>query len=315
MNKNNNKNLPTISIGTSALNEENMIGNFLQSLLNQEQLSYHLDKIIINSDGSSDNTTKIAKSFKNKHLLVIDHKIRKGRTNRIMEIFKINTSDILVIIDTDMLLGSPRALENLVHAFNSKKTLIAGLNVQPINSKTFVGRLLYTWEKMWLEIRMRIRNGDTILSLRGGAFAIRNDLVKQITIPQTIHQIAEYLYHSVKNKNKSGSFKFIVNALVYYRQPETLADYISSLSRGDKQDIVTFTNIFGRSILQEYIIPRKQKYQGLFKTFLRYPLSLCLTLCFVQFARIVSKNKNNLDKHGFWPVTYSTKKAFTLKDI
>jgi hypothetical protein len=134
---------------------------------------------------------------------------------------------------------------------------MVGLNVQPIRSTTLIGKLLYAWEKMWLEIRMNVKKGNTLLSLRGAAFAVKGDLVKQLIIPQSIHQIAEFVYHTIKKRGLS--FQFASDASVYYRQPETFADYVSALSRGDNQDIAEFKKIFGTAIFKEYEIPREQK--------------------------------------------------------
>jgi glycosyltransferase involved in cell wall biosynthesis len=308
----NKKNL-TLSVGTSALNEENMIANFLESLLMQEQISFRLERIIINSDGSTDRTTSIARSFNNKKIYVIEHTSRKGKKARIAQLLQANTSDVLLILDTDMLLGSSRSLEALIRAFYNPLVGIAALNVQPIRSKTFTGKIIYRWEKIWLEIRTVIHHGNTIFSLRGGAFAVRGKLVKELSLTSSIHQIAEYLYFVIREKG--FSFRFVENALVYYRQPETFTDYLSILSRGDNEDVARFQEMFGHEIAKEYNIPRKEKYKVFWKTFLKSPISLVVTLVFIKITRMISKNRNNLDRHGFWPVVNSTKKTFTLKDI
>ena len=63
MNKEIKKTLPTVTVALSAFNEETNIGNFIASVLKQKEENFVLEKILIISDGSTDKTAEIVKSF------------------------------------------------------------------------------------------------------------------------------------------------------------------------------------------------------------------------------------------------------------
>ncbi len=305
--------LPTVSVGTSALNEEKGIKGFLDSLSLQEERSFILEKIIINSDGSTDKTAQIAKAYPDRRISVIDNKVRKGRTARLLELFAMNTSDIFILLDTDMLLGSTTALENVVEKFSEKRIGMVSFNVMPVRSPSLVGSLLYRWEHIWFSLRCEMKGGRSIHNLRGGAFALRKNVLQHFTLSPAFHLVAEYLYHSLRKKGYS--FTFAPDARIYYRVPEKLSDYLSSISRQDANDIQFMRDTFGKSIDVAYVMDHKHTYRTLLQSILRHPLSSIAAIGLVQGARLVVRNKSSLDARGFWPTTHSTKQAITWSDI
>jgi glycosyltransferase involved in cell wall biosynthesis len=69
---------PTVTIGIPAFNEEANIAHILKALLKQDTSKYILEKIIVSSDASEDNTNAIVKSLKSPLIDLIENTKRDG---------------------------------------------------------------------------------------------------------------------------------------------------------------------------------------------------------------------------------------------
>jgi len=103
-----NKIIPTISIGIPVFNEKENIENLLYSILKQSKKNYLLEKVYVVSDGSTDGTDKIVEkiAIKFPQIQLIKDGKRNGKVERVKEIFKKNSSGIILILDGDMILGN-----------------------------------------------------------------------------------------------------------------------------------------------------------------------------------------------------------------
>ena len=72
----------SVTIGIPAYNEEANIGHLLKSLIKQKEEDFKIDKIIVSSDGSTDRTIEIVKSFKDSRIKLLDNKKRRGQASR-----------------------------------------------------------------------------------------------------------------------------------------------------------------------------------------------------------------------------------------
>src|ERR1700704_5211095 len=103
-----------VTIGIPAYNEENNIIPLLTSLVNQKTSQVVVEKIIVMSDGSSDNTVGSVKLLKNKKIHVIDDSRRIGKPARLNELFDEITTDFVIILDADIKIRSSYLVENLL---------------------------------------------------------------------------------------------------------------------------------------------------------------------------------------------------------
>src|SRR5882757_1314182 len=96
----------TLTIGIPAFNEEKNIENFLLSLFKQKLQKVKLDKILVYSDCSSDKTNEIVKKLSKKYpiIMLIEGKSRKGKYFRVNQMFALNKSDVLILLDADIAL-------------------------------------------------------------------------------------------------------------------------------------------------------------------------------------------------------------------
>ncbi len=146
--KNKKMSIPTVTIAICALNEASNIGQLLQSILEQKEEGYKLEKILLISDGSTDDTVKIARSFSSPFLEVKAYKERRGKSFRLNEIYSGVTSDIVVQPDADVILAHPAVIQNLVQSFGENpKVGMTGGNAQPLPAETFLEQAVnYTLE-------------------------------------------------------------------------------------------------------------------------------------------------------------------------
>jgi cellulose synthase/poly-beta-1,6-N-acetylglucosamine synthase-like glycosyltransferase len=94
----NHSELPSISVLIAAYNEEKSIGRKIDQTL---ALDYPADKlqIVVVSDGSSDRTCSIVRSFNDPRVQLLEIHDRKGKTNAQNQAVKLCTGDIIVFSD------------------------------------------------------------------------------------------------------------------------------------------------------------------------------------------------------------------------
>src|SRR5258708_3253617 len=118
----------TITIGIPIYNEEKNILKLLKSLLRQKIVQGELEKILVLSDGSTDATDKLVASVKDFRVELISDGKRKGKPVRINELFRTTTSDIVVILDGDIIITSQQVINSLITPFATKISEVVVLN-------------------------------------------------------------------------------------------------------------------------------------------------------------------------------------------
>lgn len=130
----NENNLPFISIIIAARNEENNIGNCIQSLINQ---TYPQNKfeIIVTNDHSTDNTVSIINSFQKENIRVIN--LADFTENKILNSYKKKSIEtalqfakgaLIVTTDADCT-APPKWLETLASFYIKRKPVFIALPV------------------------------------------------------------------------------------------------------------------------------------------------------------------------------------------
>lgn len=298
-------NKPTLSIGITAFNEELNIKKLLTNLLKQNSKNYRLTKIIVVSDGSTDNTVKQVTSLKSKKIELVNFKTRGGMTDRLNYIFKNFNSDVLVKIDADVLPTNKNLLSEMVTPFikNEAVGYVSGKLIAKSGS-TFLEKSVNVSRLVWDSIKLDLKNGNSVYSCAGGIFALSREFAKEFQFPKDIWVDIGYLYFwSIKK-----GFKYISNkkAQVYFRSPSNLKDYERQFNRyGLEQK--NLTNIFGKTIEKEYQIPWQMIYKYKFNFLIKYPFE-CLYLFMINFY-LKNFHKPTIKHFGAnWPISASTKK-------
>lgn len=285
----------TVSVGISAYNEEKNISNVLKDVLAQKQQGWKLQEILVYSDGSSDNTVKNAQSVKSPFIKVIEDKSRKGKTARIQELFRAVKGDILIMFDADIKIPTQNVITDLVKAFwKDSLLMLAGGNPKPFPPKNFFQRGVYATFKVFYESRIQIRNGDNLFACIGQCLAIRNKFAKEIRFPK-IKNEDTYLYFSCKIKGYK--FGFVQTAVVYYKLPDTLSDYISQVFRSNPEAVQqNFPRYFGKLVFEEFNRGTRFYLRNVLKVFFSDPLPvtyiIIINLTCKPFFRFFSKSQD-----------------------
>jgi glycosyltransferase involved in cell wall biosynthesis len=293
----------TVSIGIPAFNEEGNIKGLLESLLKQKSTpQFTLEKIYVVSDGSTDQTQKEVTSVNNAKIIYKDDKKRLGKSARLEEIFRLNTSDVLILLDADVFMSDTQLFSKLLKAVDFDRCGIVAINAKPFASKTFFEEVLNTSVYTTKLIAQQWNKGDNYLSFKGCFLALSGKFVKNLHIPKKLINNDAYLYFAAKKAGFGATY--VKNCTVYYKSPGTLVDHILQSSRFQlsKQELGKY---FSQGELS-YSPPIGIVFKSIIETILKKPLY------FVSYVgvHLLSKiQKQNADKPA-WNIADTTKQKF-----
>lgn len=294
----------TVTIGIPAHNEQESIRDMLRHLLAQKQTSYVLERIVVMNDGSSDNTASFARSIKDERIDVIEDNKRKGKAVRINELFERTLSDIVVVLDADIILNSLNVLESLVKPFtsNAKLMLVSG-KATYAKPTTFVQKIVAHGIDMWEDVKEKITSTD-MYRCEGTIRAFRRDLYKELHFPSSS---SDDVYPYLFAYTKGYAFYYAKDASVSYTLPATYTDYVKQTTRFLSSSTVHERN-FGKDIVDtHYVVRFHHKFFTLLKFGIKKPIKTFVYLAFLARPklRIVFGKKQTT---GTWSIAESTKK-------
>lgn len=193
-----------ISIIIPAYNEKEYIGICLQSLVRQKTKRNF--EVVLVDNNSTDDTKKIAESFKdNLNIRVITEK-QQGRGIARWRGFEESTGDILFSTDADTILPA-NWIEDFMGYFNDKK-IVAVTSLCNIDDSSKKNRMLFNLIHLIADASYRIASGH--YCLYGFSYAIRRDVyVKAGKIDKTLSALDDVdLSGRVK---KYGMIKLVRN--------------------------------------------------------------------------------------------------------
>lgn len=217
---------PTVTVATCAYNEENNIANYLKSVIAQQQVNYHLEQILIVSDGSTDGTLRKIRAQKASKIRIWDFKKREGKSKRLNQIFKSLDSDILVLFDSDTELADPQTIVRLIGPLSDKKVGLVSGSSHPIIGKTLIERGVNSSFRVYSKLK---DSGNGAYSCDGRVLALSKKFASSTYIPPKMIGIDAYLYFAATTKG--FKFKHVKDAIVNYRSPATVSDQIKQNTR------------------------------------------------------------------------------------
>lgn len=293
--------IPTITIGISAFNEEANIKKLLESLLLQKG-DYQIEKIIVSSDGSTDSTVDYATEVIDPRINVISNTERMGKAHRLNEICQISESDILVVLDADVVPENENLIssiiEPIVHIRDVGFTSGPAISLNPKNlfEKTLVWGL-----KFKTDLFESMKPNNVFLCI-GAIRAFRKSLYKKLHWPPGYPEDGFSYLASIQLGYK---FKYQRSARVIFRVPDNFADHLNQSRR-----FINSTNRLKKHFSIDYIkdnyrIPANIFIQKMFKFFLKNPLYSLLYCLICVYPRIIRSKVVPPDK---WNISLSTKK-------
>lgn len=283
----------TITIGIPAYNEEENISILLDKILAQKGNNFLIEKIIIVSDSSRDNTNKIVSAYKNKMINLIINPKRKGQVYAQNLIFKLAKSDLVVLFEADTYPENKYYLSKLIKPlFKNKEVGLVQGYMKPLKTETIVGKALAVQFKIFS--KNSLVNSDNINPIPSGrsgrAFTkkVYENLKWPVSVPED-----EYAFLWCVSKGINAVIS--KSAICYFRLPETFSEYIKTMQK-NKSASITINKYFSSKIIRANMSTSyKEKMIVLFYFLYENPL-----LCFVYLVlrgaiRLKTKNTEFID--------------------
>lgn len=301
-----NNKISTVTIAISAYNEEADIGYLLNSLISQQEAGFKIEEILIISDGSTDNTAKIVRSFGDRRIRLKESEDRKGKPERINEIFGEAQSDIVVILDADIVISSQEVIKDLIMPLIDGRAVYSSGIGMPFSPKTFIQKIAFAGVDIWNNLRKSEYSSPLYFS-EGSIRAFKKKIYKEMRFPEASADDAfPFLYCAQKNYPFVSEKK----ALAYYKLPETLSDYLKQYKRFIKSRSIQERSFDKKFVEKYYTIGFKAKLIYLVKNVIKDPFWTLLYLGIVPIVRILSIMDVN-GPEARWEAISSSKKMKT----
>lgn len=302
------KNNYTVTVAVCALNEQDNIKNFLDSIIAQKQDGYKIEKILVISDGSTDNTVKEIKKVKSKVLVLKDYKDRKGKSYRLNEIYTSIKTDFLVLSDADVIFGVPNTIKHLIQPLiddTKKEVGLVGGEPYPMEPTTFIERAIKYTLDVYIPIRNELRGGDNVLSATGRIMALRKELANKIVTPAETISNDGFAYFSCLTKG--FKYKHAPKAIAYFRSPTDLNDQVKQNTRfmATQERLAMY---FPKELIdKEYHIPAHMLIKNMLLEFIKHPVESLFIFVVNRYCELsawILKTRIN----AIWDLVYTTKK-------
>ncbi len=295
----------SVTIGIPAYYSEQNIGSLLTSLLEQNQRHIFIKQILVFVDGSKDKTIKQAKAVKSRKIKIFASKKNRGYAYALQFLMRKSNSGVFVGLNDDILIKSNNIIEDLVKPIiKDKKVGLVGGNIKALPPKTFVGKCIFTSYLVFETLRYNLQNGGTYLTCDGKILALSKDFAKNLSLTKTqVGNVDIFIYF--QNLRKGLRYKFAKKAEVYYRLPETIADFRSQETRAaNSRDLIKkqFSKFY-----KEYAFSKTAYLMSALKILLKYPLET------IAFKLLINRGIKKQNKSvSTWKLALTTKKLSLL---
>ncbi len=292
-----------ITIGIPAYNEEANITKLISSLLKQSDRKISIEKIIIYSDGSTDNTSNVVKSIRSNKILLIKSKHRIGQAQAQNKIFDKSESHILILLNADILINDKYFIEKLAAPIrNDEGVCLTSAQVLPVKTNNFLGKILSQSHIEKNNLYKSISQ-DNIYLCHGRARAFSKKLYKNFKFPKVI---AEDAYSFLINQKMNFGFKYVDGAKVYFRSPENINDHLKQSLRFGS-GINELKRFFRKEVVnRNFKIPLVKYIAFIFKFFAGHPASGSFFLLLTLYSKTVSVK--GIKGSHIWSISVSSKK-------
>lgn len=293
---------PTVTVGIPAFNEEANIKSLVTKVISQERTHFILKEIIIVLDRCTDKTEEEVKKVSDKRIKVLKNKERIGQSmsqNKIIETFD---SDILILLNADVLIGDD-FLEEIIKPFkNSTVSLVSG-KVIPLKARNFFEHTLNTSVLFKTEAFEKWNRGDNMYLCYGRGRAFKKEFAKKLRWPKIF---SEDIYSYLFGKINGYAFQYQPLAKIYFRSPSNLQDHLKQSIRYQK-GFEELSNYFPKPFLETHFNwPKQIMFQPAAKAFIKEPLTFLyyLLLFSITFLLGIKKGKVSIK----WTPSETSKK-------
>jgi biofilm PGA synthesis N-glycosyltransferase PgaC len=299
------KRLSSITIGIPAYNEEANIGVLIKALLAQKTTNSQITKIIICSDGSDDNTKKIVLGYKDKRIVFVDNKARKGQAFRQNQIIEMTSTDVLVLLNADIQLVGRSFIDNLVKPILSKKADLTSSSLGTTKPTSFLGRVFCMSFQVRNELFDSYQAGSNLYTCHGAARAFSKSFYRNFRFQDSV---AEDAYSYLSCISQKYLYKYCPRALALIKWPETILDHYRQSMRFFKSKQVLASRFSQALIATAYFLPRKMVLKQITAFIRKNPLyATTYFVIYIVIALITRINKTK-SNNNVWTISKSSKK-------
>lgn len=304
----NNNKLITVTVAIAAYNAEKNIKKLTESVLNQKQKNYKLVKVLINSDMSTDKSIEKLREIKNNILEINDSKKRLGFAGTIIKLVKSNKSDVLVLLNDDIIISDFFFLEKLIQPFlhENKVGLVCG-NPTAIESRNFVSEAVRSGYIAYKKMADTNKGGNNIFTVDGKILAVSKQFTDTVEFPKDLRimgNVDKYIYFL--NITNNLNYYFVKNAVVNFKMPTTIKDFIRWQTRNYKSNKYIMREAWGKLVEKEYEYSKHSfRYYKLIE-FLKNPLgSVFILILGIYCSYNAKKEQSSFETK--WDLVSTTK--------
>lgn len=300
---------PSVTIAIPAFNEGRTISKLVSALLYQAAPNFLLESVLINSDGSNDNTVPSCRALNSDKVHVIDNADRRGKAVRQTELFRLNQSDIHICFDADVMPAHGLVISALVDAFREDVGLVGGV-VRAVPGKTLLERTYIKEREIWQEAVSAVNGGLNVYRHEGRISAVSRQFAAAIEIPSGISGTDDYIY--ILARKLGFKFGLAPDAVVLYRAPTTLSDWRKQRRRFLASSHVQ-ANLFGREVQHEFEVPARHKLRAVAKAAMASPIMTTATALLWIYGRMDALVGGFTSSPVGWDVARTTKDLWRVK--
>lgn len=296
---------PTVTVGITAYNEAANIADLLFALLRQVEERFRLAEIIVVSDGSTDATERIMRTFAQadpRIRLVADGR-RLGQCARMNQVMEHAQSDIVILLDADVTLEHAWVLAELVLPLLEDETVMhtSGYAL-PLAPRGVMQRIAHAGAMVWEDAR-RAHRASPIYFSEGRIRAFRRAMYSRLRFQDNA---ADGTHTFLYGERHGLPLAVCERALVRYRLPATLIDYLIQMRRFRRSASIQRHEFSGEASTRFYTVDSKTKLRALILRFFRDPV---WTALYVAVMPVVwaSAWLDPRSETGVWKTLDSTK--------
>ncbi len=297
----------TVTVAVSAYNEAKNIGAFLRSVLQQKQVGYVLERILVISDGSKDKTVLEAKKVKSPLIKIAAHEKRVGKSTHLNTIYQGLKSDFLVQSDCDVVFADPLTIYHLIAPLKKRALVgMSGGNPLPVKGKSFIEKAINVSVEPYLDFRKKVNNGNNVFSADGRLLAFKRELARKITVPSNM--IANDMFAYFACLSQGYQYAFAEKAVVLFRSPQNLKDHIRQNTRFRAAPLRMQRHFLKGLVAKELSIPYVLYIRELLFSLVKHPI---LSL-FIYTINVYCRIKAQITEYKLtakWDMAISTKKV------
>jgi len=292
-----------VTVGIPAFNEQANIGFLLRALLSQKLVNLEVEKILVVSDGSTDETVDIVSKIKDNKINVFIGKVRLGKAKRENEIIARCNSEVLVILDADILIDDKSFIEKIVRPIIFGRADMTSSTIKPLKARNFFEQVLIVSTKLKDELFLTYKLGNNIYTCFGPARSFSKKLYKKLRFEQSN---GEDMFSYLKCLELGFTFENVSDVVTHYRLPSNLSDHTKQSIRYHLSK-KSMLKVFDKDLVKrELNIPPKVYFLTFLKSLKiigRYPIHTVIYIFILLFSKLRTVFSKEINKN--WNVLSS----------